>query len=89
MRLYKKNLNQPCIVTWLDAKAEYSVSVHDFINSGFKINKTIGWLKHFDKECVVIATKITKDEESLYDLVMVPKEQVKEIEFIWLTRLYR
>lgn len=50
MRLYKKELNKLCKVTWYDARSEIRTELAPFIKEGFAIIISVGWLKYFDKK---------------------------------------
>ena len=81
MKLYKKNLNSLCILTWKDAKGQMGATLATFLKEGFIINKTVGWLEHFDKEKVVLSTEKSENSDTM-DLVMIPYDWIINIEWI-------
>ena len=82
MKLYKKELNKLVKVIWKDAKSAISANLHDFVKSGFAIKRSVGWLKYFDKEKIVIASENTISDEDEFDLTMIPFDWVTEMEFV-------
>ena len=81
MKLQKKHLNKLFIVTWKDAKGEVSCTLSDFLREGWMINKTVGWLKYFDKEKVIIATE-TSELNDILDLSWLPRGWITSMEEI-------
>ena len=81
MKLYRKNLNQLCIITWKDAKGDMNVTLAAFLKDGWEINTTVGWLIYFDNEKIVLATEKSELCEGK-DLVWIPKGWETKIEFI-------
>jgi len=81
MRLSKKNLNQLCIVTWKDAKGVQGDTLSSFLKEGWMVNKTVGWLKYYDKEKVITASEMSEGREEL-DMVWIPRGWITDVEWI-------
>lgn len=81
MKLYKKELNKLCKVVWKDARYETGITLREMIKKEFEVNTSVGWLRHFTKEYVIISA-----EYSLYsegeDFTLVPIEWITELEML-------
>ena len=82
MRLCKKNLDKLCKIRWKDAKGGIRQSLVEFIKDGFAVNVTVGWLKHYDKEKIVIASEYTEKDFDTFDLCMIPRGWIKDLTFL-------
>jgi len=79
MKLLKREIDKLFLVKWKDAKGEIRASLTDFIKKGFAINTTVGWLKYYDKEKIVLASERTEGDADIFDLTMIPFDHIIEM----------
>jgi len=82
MKLYKKELNKLCVVKWKDAKGIIRGEMNKFIKDGFAVNVTVGWLKYFDSDKIVMASEFTVGDDEVFDLNMIPRDWIEELKFV-------
>ena len=80
MKFHKKELNKLFIVRWEDARAGLTVSLAEFVKYGFAMKETVGWLKYYDKEKIIVATERTLTDEDEFDLTIIPRRNITEMQ---------
>ena len=67
------------LVTWKDAKSELGTSLGEFVKRGFVINNSVGWLKLYDEEKVVLCSEKAINADDSDDFTMIPTQWIIDI----------
>lgn len=79
MKLYKKEIGKLFLTTWKDAWAESGITLRDALKKGFEVNHTIGWLRYFDNDKIIISHEYS-DHCEVEDFSFIPRDWIIEME---------